>query len=192
MAVRPSFLSPFITVLIIILLSRAYSKGGQGELYTYLPHTENNTSLLLAIPPKSIRNPDYGFSVGRGSFNFTAGAWNTVSERVRLNDVGVENGESWYFGNFSCVRLILVLGEIEVRLNGEVAILVTGLTIRTREDSHIQGIHVQTFFGGLSTLLSQIARVCLILRCLSGSKPDWASPKDQHAWFADFSGAIVS
>lgn len=89
------------------------------------------------------------------------------------------------------MRLILHLGEIEVRLNGEVAILATGLTILSREDSHIQGIHVQTFFGGLSTLPIH-ANACLILRCLSGSKPDWASPKDQHAWFADFSGAIMS
>lgn len=93
MAVRSSFLYTLFPVLIIFFYYD-YSKEGQGELYTYLPPTDNNTSLLLAIPPKSIRNPDYGFSVGRGSFNFTAGAWNTVSERVRLNDVGVENGES--------------------------------------------------------------------------------------------------
>lgn len=57
------------------------------------------------------------------------------------------------------MRLILHLGEIEVRLNGEVAILATGLTIRSREDSHIQGIHVQTFFGGLCTFLFQFTRM---------------------------------
>ncbi|EJD01737.1 uncharacterized protein FOMMEDRAFT_22090 [Fomitiporia mediterranea MF3/22] len=124
-----------------------------GELYAYLPLYDENTSRLLEIPPKSFRNPDYGFSVGRGAFTFKAGNWTTITERVKLNDIGVANG------------------EIEIRINGNSSILATGLILRTTEESAIQGMHFETFFGG-HTL-------------------DWASPKDQYAWFADISGAII-
>ncbi|OBZ65906.1 hypothetical protein A0H81_14112 [Grifola frondosa] len=63
--------------------------------------------------------------------------------------------------------------EIEVCVDGVSVILVTGLILRTEEgpDSRVQGLHFQTFFGGNST--------------------DWASPKDQKAWFANISGAIL-
>lgn len=65
---------------------------GAGELYTYLPVTDENTSQLLKVPPKSFRNPDYGFSVGRGAFHFAPGEWTVVTERIKLNDVGSSNG----------------------------------------------------------------------------------------------------
>lgn len=68
------------------------SADGKGELYAYLPITDSNTRRLLAIPG-SHQNPDYGFSVGRGSFFLKADAWTTVAERVKLNDLGQENGE---------------------------------------------------------------------------------------------------
>ena len=84
--------------------------------------------------------------------------------------------------------LILSVGEIEVRVNGQVAILVTGLTIRNSSEARIQGYHFQSFFGGTSS--------DVICRCVSqdvaGNKPDWASPTDQRAWFADISGAVIS
>jgi Polysaccharide lyase 14 len=63
-----------------------------GELYAYLPLTENNAAVLATVPPKTIENPDFGFSVGRGSWTFNAGAWNVIAERVRLNDPGQNNG----------------------------------------------------------------------------------------------------
>ncbi|KDQ28472.1 polysaccharide lyase family 14 protein [Pleurotus ostreatus PC15] len=126
-----------------------------GELYAYLPLTPNNEAQLAAVPPYSRQNADYGFSVGRGSFCLDAavGQWIALAFRVKLNDVGSENG------------------EIQFWVNGVSAISVTGLTLRTRADSVIQGMHFQTFFGGHT--------------------PDWASPKDQYGWFADISGAIV-
>ncbi|KAF7428986.1 hypothetical protein PC9H_008224 [Pleurotus ostreatus] len=126
-----------------------------GELYAYLPLTPNNEAQLAAVPPYSRQNADYGFSVGRGSFCLDAavGQWIALAFRVKLNDVGSENG------------------EIQFWVNGVSAISVAGLTLRTRADSVIQGMHFQTFFGGHT--------------------PDWASPKDQYGWFADISGAIV-
>ena len=42
----------------------------------------------------------------------------------------------------------LAVGEIEVRVNGETAINVTGLMLRPFEESTIQGLHFDTFFGG--------------------------------------------
>ncbi|KAL4259093.1 hypothetical protein AB1N83_007832 [Pleurotus pulmonarius] len=119
-----------------------------GELYTYLPLTPNNEAQLAAVPPYSRQNADYGFSVGRGSFCLDGAVeqWIALAFRVKLNDVGLENG------------------EIQFWVNGVSAISVTGLTLRTRADSVIQGMHFQTFFGGHT--------------------PDWASPKDQFVLWA--------
>ena len=69
-----------------------YRQGGSGEIYTYMPEFEKNTKQLLAVPPKSYGNHQYGFSVGRGAFVFPRGRWVTVAERVKLNDPGEENG----------------------------------------------------------------------------------------------------
>ena len=125
-----------------------------GELYTYLPMNDQNTRQLLAVPPQSINNPDYGVSVGRGSFTFPAGQWVTIAQRVKLNDPGLFNG------------------EITVWFNGDKVIDVKSVSMRDSLDSVIQGIHFSTFFGG--------------------SSPDWATPTDQRAWFADISGAVIT
>lgn len=105
---------------------------GLGELYAYLPLIPPNTSRLLAVPPQSVQNPDYGFSVGRGAWTFATGRWTSIAQRVKMNDVGSANG------------------EIEVFIDGRSVIQVTGLILRTQEHpaSHVQGLHFQTFFGG--------------------------------------------
>jgi hypothetical protein len=108
--------------------------NGMGEMYTYLPPYnisgfEANEAVCY-VPPLSICNPTYGASVGRGSFNFTTGAWTTVAERVRLNDAGQANG------------------ELQLWANGESVINVTGLIIRDSDAGRIRGIQFQTFFGG--------------------------------------------
>ncbi|EIW53921.1 uncharacterized protein TRAVEDRAFT_153895 [Trametes versicolor FP-101664 SS1] len=132
-----------------------WRENGVGELYAYVPQSEINTQRLLAVPPRSIQHPDYGFSVGRGAWTFASGRWTRVTERVKINDVGKENG------------------EIEVLIDGKSVFLATGLVLRTPEgpDARVQGLHFQTFFGGHSQ--------------------DWASPKDQRAWYANVSGAII-
>ncbi|KAH9925888.1 uncharacterized protein BXZ73DRAFT_49672 [Epithele typhae] len=132
-----------------------WRENAVGELYAYLPHHDKNTERLMAVPPKSIRHPDYGFSVGRGALKFESGRWMRIAERVKVNDVGKEDG------------------EIEVFVDGRSVMHANGLVIRTEEgaDGRVQGLHMQTFFGGHS--------------------PDWASPKDQRAWFANISGAIL-
>lgn len=69
-----------------------FSASGLGEVYTYLPLTEVNADVLKSVPPKTIENPDYGFSVGRGAWTFQAGAWNTVAELIKLNNPGQNDG----------------------------------------------------------------------------------------------------
>ncbi|KAF9239161.1 polysaccharide lyase family 14 protein [Melanogaster broomeanus] len=130
---------------------------GAGEIYSYLPpYTDPQFAANEAqctVPPYSECNPDYGASIGRGAFYFTSGQWNTVSQRVRLNDIGQANGE-----------LELYVGSVSV-------INVGGLILRDSDEGRIRGIMTQTFFGG--------------------STPDFACPKDQYAYFADFSVAIT-
>ncbi|KAF8514708.1 hypothetical protein BU17DRAFT_52395 [Hysterangium stoloniferum] len=127
--------------------------GGKAEIYMYLPIFESNARRLMAVPG-SHQNPDYGFSVGRGCHIFTPGKWAAISERVKLNDIGEENG------------------EVELWIDGVSVLKVDGLVLRTSDKSLIQGLHFQTFFGG--------------------STPDWASPRDQRAWFSSVSGAVIA
>jgi len=71
-----------------------YRQGGSGEIYAYMPEFEKNSKELLAVPPKSYGNHQFGFSVGRGAFVFSPGRWVTIAERVKLNDPGEENGDT--------------------------------------------------------------------------------------------------
>ncbi|KDQ20233.1 polysaccharide lyase family 14 protein [Botryobasidium botryosum FD-172 SS1] len=108
-----------------------WRKEGDGELYAYLPTAPENDAVLLKVPPFSERNPDYGFSVGRGSWKFIPGEWATMAQGVKLNDIGKANG------------------EIEIWVNGKVVIKATGIVIRQgSNESVIRGAHFQTFFGG--------------------------------------------
>ncbi|KAJ3523689.1 hypothetical protein NMY22_g11334 [Coprinellus aureogranulatus] len=67
-----------------------WRSNGVGELYTYLPITEHNAAQQRKVPPQSIENSDYGFSVGRGAFDFkgAVGNWMSIATRVKLNDIG--------------------------------------------------------------------------------------------------------
>ncbi|KAH8827730.1 hypothetical protein DL96DRAFT_1600096 [Flagelloscypha sp. PMI_526] len=72
---------------------------GKGEFYTYFPPSAKANKKQCNVKPESDCNDTYGTSVGRGAFHFKDGAWTTVTERVRLNDVGKENGEIELFAN---------------------------------------------------------------------------------------------
>jgi hypothetical protein len=104
--------------------------NGAMELYTYLPPTFEANNAVCNIPPYSDCNPTYGASVGRGIVSFVPGEWMTLSQRVRLNDVGKENG------------------EIEVFANGKSLFTARGLVLRDSAAGLIRGIQAQTFFGG--------------------------------------------
>jgi len=103
---------------------------GKGEVYTYLPPKFIENEVQCHVKPLSTCNPTYGASVGRGAFFFQAGQWTTVTQRVRLNDVGQANG------------------EIELFAGGVSKIKVTGLVLRDSAAGRIRGLQIQTFFGG--------------------------------------------
>jgi len=103
---------------------------GEGELYTYLPPGFSANQVLCSVRPSSTCNAAYGDSVGRGAFKVTPGQRATLSQRVRLNDVGQANG------------------ELEVFMNGQSVINVKGLVLRDSAAGRIRGIQMQTFFGG--------------------------------------------
>ncbi|KAI0692312.1 hypothetical protein C8T65DRAFT_77669 [Cerioporus squamosus] len=102
---------------------------------------------------------------------------------IRHADYGFSVGRgAWTFTPGKWTRVLEVVrvntlgkedGEIRVYIDGKLVILATGLILRTQESlaGRVQGLHFQTFFGG--------------------NAPEWASPKDQRAWFANVSGAIL-
>ncbi|KAF7975433.1 hypothetical protein HWV62_9561 [Athelia sp. TMB] len=104
--------------------------NGRGEIYSYIPLNQTNEDRMLEIP-LSHKNPDFGFSVGRGAFSFPKGVWTTVAERVKLNTIGQADG------------------EVELWINGTSIVTVKGLILREDAASHIKGAHFQTFFGGM-------------------------------------------
>jgi hypothetical protein len=107
-----------------------WREESKGEVYTYLPPSSPANDAVCDVKPQSICNKQYGASVGRGAFSFATGDWTTVTERVKLNDIGKENG------------------EIELFVNGKSVMSVAGLVLRTSDQGRIMGLMMQTFFGG--------------------------------------------
>ncbi|KIK82254.1 polysaccharide lyase family 14 protein [Paxillus rubicundulus Ve08.2h10] len=64
--------------------------NGVGELYLYAP--KDKQSEALCADPQSVCDSSYGFSVGRGSFSFTAGDWTNLRQNVVLNTPGQQDG----------------------------------------------------------------------------------------------------
>lgn len=126
------------------------SANGIGELYSYLPLTSNNADILAKVPPKTIESNNYGFSVGRGALTFHRGAWNTIAERISLNDPGKSNGKycSAPLKKNSTLLKIYISGKIQIWINGTTVLHVEGLQMRNTSASVFKGMHFQTFFGG--------------------------------------------
>ncbi|ORX81950.1 hypothetical protein K493DRAFT_320547 [Basidiobolus meristosporus CBS 931.73] len=101
---------------------------GYGEVYAYLPYDQNPE--YCHIPPHSICNHRYGDSLGRGSFQFARGKWNTIRQSLRMNDVGKQNG------------------LIQVWFNGKLVINYDKAVLRRSDDERIIGLVFHTFFGG--------------------------------------------
>ena len=77
-------------------------------------------------------------------------------------------------------------------IDGRSVIFAKGLILRDEESaqSHVQGLHMQTFFGGACPW--QLFSVRFSVRYYNvGSSSEWASPRDQKAWFTNISGAIL-
>jgi hypothetical protein len=87
---------PLSFLVVLFILRPNDSTNGDGELYAYLPLTDHNAAVLAKVPPETIENSSYGYSVGRGAWTFNRGAWNTIAERILLNDPGKNNGTNWF------------------------------------------------------------------------------------------------
>lgn len=64
---------------------------GIGEVYAYLPNSAQRQN--LCDDKVNICNPDYGFSLGRGTFTFPTGKWVSVRQIITLNTAGKRNGK---------------------------------------------------------------------------------------------------
>ena len=73
----------------------SFRPKGVGELYAYLPLSQENGDVLEKVPPLSTRNNDYGFSVGRGALdlNLAVGKWIAIAFRLKLNTPGCRDGK---------------------------------------------------------------------------------------------------
>jgi len=109
--------------------------NGQGELYTYLPRPSmgpefKGNEQICNVPPLSVCDDSAGASVGRGSWTFTPGKWTVLSQRVKLNDAGAQNG------------------EMEVIIDGQSKFSLNGLAFRDSDNGRFDGYIFQSFFGG--------------------------------------------
>jgi len=104
---------------------------GMGEIYNYLPFNSSDANPNYCnLTSQSVCNPEYGDSVGRGAFTFSTGAWNTVAQRFKMNDLGQANGEQ------------------ELYVNGQSMIQVPNMEYAQVEGFKFYGIMAQTFYGG--------------------------------------------
>jgi hypothetical protein len=81
-------------------------------------------------------------------------------------------------------------GEVQVWIDGVSVINVCGLNLRMSNEGRIKGMHLSTFFGGefWRGYLCKFQIIDIVI----GHEDDWASPKEQKAWFADITGAILA
>lgn len=101
--------------------------NGTGEVYAYIP--TNSTG--LCTQSNVICNSDFGTSLGRGTFTFQTGQWQTIYLVVVLNKVGIANG------------------VVELYYNGVKALSFQNLVLRTASSlSSVGGLFFSTFFGG--------------------------------------------
>ncbi|KAL2914617.1 hypothetical protein HK105_205755 [Polyrhizophydium stewartii] len=107
-----------------------FRTNGAGEIYVYVDRAAQ-VPAFCQVPPQTFCNDVYGTSLGRGSFHWNTGAWNTITQTITLNDVGKQNG------------------RIQVVHNNEgTAIDFDKVVFRTSDSVRCAGIDFETFFGG--------------------------------------------
>ncbi len=108
--------------------------GGKAVLYLY------------NMDKKATCGDDYSLTTANGDFYFQKGKWHHVTERVKVN-TGTNHD-----------------GEVEVWMDGQQAVLVTGLEFVSNGDK-VDNLYFSTFHGG--------------------STADWAPVNDCYIWFDD-------
>ncbi|KIY48217.1 polysaccharide lyase family 14 protein [Fistulina hepatica ATCC 64428] len=107
-----------------------WRQDGHGELYLYAPKDKQTND--LCNDKQSVCDASYGFSIGRGSFRWAAGAWTSVRQIVVLNTPGKQDG-----------GFTLDVNGARVIDRSDVFYLV-----RIQQGPHADALHTSTFFGG--------------------------------------------
>ncbi|KAG9076403.1 hypothetical protein FRC06_009523 [Ceratobasidium sp. 370] len=107
---------------------------GEGELYAYLPSDAESTNKANVCyeggKPNKTCDLGYGWSLGRGSWKWTPGTWQTIAQKITLNDAGKANG------------------SVETYIDGKKIHTVDNVIIRTHKNAMPRGAMIQSFFGG--------------------------------------------
>lgn len=137
---------------------------GEGEIYAYLPYS--NLPKALCGSSLNVCNPDYGMSLGRGTFRFAAGKWTHVRQVLTMNTPGKQDGRIVLYSNN---KKVFTQKNVVFRTNS--AGRVSGISKYIKESilifSYLSLLVFHTFFGG--------------------SDNSWETPKDQYSYFKDFS-----
>ncbi|KAH9977425.1 hypothetical protein BJV74DRAFT_781262 [Russula compacta] len=179
---------------------------GAGELYLYAPK-DRQTPSLCSAPPLSVCDGAYGLSISRGSFKFSRGAWTHLSQTVVLNTPGVQDGcfllevdgksvinrtDVFYRDkpreldpvrtpSVPCDTADAMLVQQEPPENeDDRRVDARPLSGTARETDAPISRRTQTLTGFILTLST----------FFGGHKKEFATPKDQFAWFKDFSLCI--
>ncbi|KAI8799817.1 hypothetical protein BJ742DRAFT_686759 [Cladochytrium replicatum] len=115
-----------------------FRQQGLGEAYLYVNQKLQGPG-YCNVPPKTVCNPNYGDSLGRGAFVFQTGQWNSLRQIITLNTFS----GSQYNKD----------GKIAVYFGGNTdtpVIYFDQVVWRTLPDVGFVGIDFETFFGGSS------------------------------------------
>lgn len=149
-----------------------WRQGGKGELYAYLPPSAKSGNKAAVCEGNISCDEDYGWSLGRGSWMFIPGKWQTIAQKITLNEIGKSDG------------------SVIVYVDGKEAYAANNIVLRVSKPNVPQGIMVQSFFGGMvSTRL--LSLFVLKNYVFTGHTIDWASPQDQALYLTDFSLAVL-
>jgi len=110
-----------------------FRAAGAGEIYMYVDQSIQNSG-FCNLPPQTTCDTEYGDSLGQGSFYFTPGSWDTLSQTISLNSFsGIVPNQD---------------GIVQVSFNGKQVINFNKVIYRTLPTVGHQGIIFMTFFGG--------------------------------------------
>ncbi|KAI8591898.1 hypothetical protein BDZ88DRAFT_410048 [Geranomyces variabilis] len=106
-----------------------FRKNGAGEIYLYVDATAQVPD-FCSIPPLTVCNGAYGNSIGRGSFTWATGKWQSVLQRITLNTPGKNDG------------------RVQVFYNGQSVVDFDQVSWRGEDSVGFIGVEFETFFGG--------------------------------------------
>jgi hypothetical protein len=118
-----------------------WRREGYGEAYVYAPFPSMDPDFCSDLPACSSREPsvachhctgETGYSIGRATFQFQRGSWNTMKLQMKLNTVGMSNG------------------VLKLVVNGQPVVDKSNMVWRTDPSVNIEGVNIASWFGGSS------------------------------------------